>query len=216
LELNNSYIGVRKDILDLVPGSAVNVLDVGCSVGALGREMLTRMPDVKVYGIELDEGMADIAHERLHHVRVGDVDRMSLGEHYPSDYFDCVIMGDVLEHLKDPWRLISESVGVTRSGGTLIASVPNVRHIDTLFNLVILGKWPYRDRGIHDRTHLRFFTRKNLLDIFSSPVLEIERIETNYRIVERPSRINRWAKYLAIPGLRAFLAFQYIIVVKKL
>ena len=68
-----------------------------------------------------------------------------------------------------------------------------------------------RDRGIHDRTHLRFFTRRNVVELFRSAGLEIESVDAKYRLVERPHRINRFAKYFALPGLRGFLAFQYLV-----
>jgi 2-polyprenyl-3-methyl-5-hydroxy-6-metoxy-1,4-benzoquinol methylase len=149
-------------------------------------------------------------------VKIAYLDEFSLVEHFGTAQFDCVVMADVLEHLRDPWRVAREVVDVASAGATIIACVPNVRHIDTIINLVFRGKWPYRDRGIHDRTHLRFFTRKNLLEMFASDQLSVERIHTHYRVLERPAQINKVARYLAIPGLKGFLAFQYIIVFKKL
>ncbi len=172
-------------------------------------------PDVRVYGVELDAEMAKVARSRLHEVQLANLEEISLVDHFGPAQFDCVVMADVLEHLRDPWRVVRDVVEVAAKGATIIACVPNVRHIDTLFNLVFRGRWPYRDRGIHDRTHLRFFTRKNLLELFASDQLSLERMVTNYRLLERPAQINKIAKFFAIPGVRGFLAFQYIIVLKK-
>lgn len=215
LELNKSYIGVRSDILSVIPESVNTLLDVGCSIGTLGAEVIAANPKAKVYGVELDPEMAKLAEEKLHRVYVANMDEFSLAAEFSRDSFDCVVLADVLEHLKDPWQVVAEAVEITSSGGLVIACIPNVRHFDTIFNLVFLGKWPYRDRGIHDRTHLRFFTRKNIGELFAAGAVDVERIDTNYRLVERPSRINRWAKYFALPVLKHFLAFQYIIVARK-
>ena len=212
---NKSYIGIRKDILDVIPPRIGMLLDIGCSAGALGAELLAINPRAKVYGVELDPDMARLAAEKLHKVYVADMDNFSLVAEFSPDTFDCVVLADVLEHLKNPWQVVAEAVEITASQGHVIACIPNVRHFDTIFNLVFRGIWPYRDRGIHDRTHLRFFTLKNIRELLSVAGTEIEKISTNYRLVERPSKINRWAKYLALPGLKHFLAFQYIIVLRK-
>lgn len=216
MELNKSYIGVRRDILRVIPDSATRLLDVGCSIGTLGAEVIARNPGAKVYGIELDPEMAKLAGEKLHKVYVANMDEFALSAEFTRDSFDCVVLADVLEHLKDPWKVVEEAVEITTPGGLVIACIPNVRHFDTIFNLLFRGRWPYRDRGIHDRTHLRFFTRKNIGELFSSVDINIEKINANYRLIERPSRINRWAKYFALPVLKHFLAFQYIIVARKL
>jgi len=215
MELNQSYIGVRGDILKHIPTSAKRLLDVGCSVGLLGEQVAKRNPDAQIYGIELDAVMAEIARQKLDKVYIENMDHFSLMREFPEGSFDCVVLADILEHLRDPWNVIHESIEILASGGVMVACIPNVRHIDTLYNLVVRGRWLYRDRGIHDRTHLRFFTLSNILELFSSPKLEVEKVVANYRLIERPSRINRWAKYFAWPGIRGFLAFQYIIVVRK-
>ncbi|MFH1144241.1 MAG: hypothetical protein V1774_06835 [Candidatus Eisenbacteria bacterium] len=117
----------------------------------------------------------------------------------------------MLEHLRDPWSVLKGAVGFLDMNGVVIAAVPNVRHIDTLFSLIIKGEWPYRDRGIHDRTHLRFFTKSAARNLFASAGLRGDVLRANYRILEKPYRINGISKYLAAPGLRDFLAFQYIL-----
>ncbi len=77
--------------------------------------------------------------------------------------------------------------------GLIVASIPNVRHYSTIFSLVVRGYWPYRDRGIHDKTHLRFFTLKNIKELFLDANLDIISIVRNYRIIERPHKYNRYA-----------------------
>ena len=209
-KFNPAYVGPRPDIVALIPKEARNVLDVGCSNGASGED-IKRLLNASVTGIETSEAMADEAKTRLDRVIVGDVEQTAIQSQLLDREFDAAIFADVLEHLRDPWIVLRNITQKIRVGGVVIASIPNIRHLDTLVNLVVKGYWPYRDRGIHDRTHLRFFTRKNVVELFAGAGLKIDKIETNYRLIERPHSANRYAKYFALPGLKGFLAFQYLV-----
>ncbi len=214
-KFNPAYVGPRPDIMALIPTEARNILDVGCSNGASGAEM-KRVLKARVTGIEMSESMADEAKARLDRVIVGDVEESSIQGKLADREFDAVIFADVLEHLRDPWIVLSNIRQKIGLGGVVIASIPNVRHLDTLVNLVVKGYWPYRDRGIHDRTHLRFFTRRNIVELFAGARFKIDRFETNYRLIERPHSANSYAKYFALPGLKDFLAFQYLVRARRM
>jgi len=214
IEFNPSYVGPRPDVLGLIPMEARAVLDVGCSIGVLG-EAIKRRNNARVVGIEMDEAMASEAQQKLDRVIVGDVERMDLREHLSDEMFDCIVFADILEHLRDPWTFLKDVTACLRTSGTIVASLPNIRHVSTIKNLLIKGYWPYRDRGIHDRTHLRFFTLRNIRELFSSANLQITTIRRNYRIIEAPHRLNYFSKYLALPGLKDFLTFQYLIQARK-
>ena len=209
-EFNPSYVGRRSDVERLLPPGVHSVLDVGCSVGALGAS-IKASTGAQVTGIEYSPAMAAEAEKVLDRVFVGDATAVIDGTALEGMQFDAIIFADVLEHLPDPWLVLRRAVRLLSPGGRIIASLPNIRHLSTIYHLVVLGYWPYRDRGIHDRTHLRFFTRRNVLELFRSANLEIESVDAKYRLLERPHRINRFAKYFALPGLRGFLAFQYLV-----
>lgn len=209
-EFNPSYVGKRSDVEELVPDGVRSVLDVGCSVGALGASIKART-GARVCGIEMSPDMAAQAEKVLDRVYVGDATATIDGPALDGQAFDVIIFADVLEHLVDPWLTLSRAARLLSPAGRVIASIPNIRHMSTLYNLAVRGYWPYRERGIHDKTHLRFFTRRNVLELFRSADLAVESIGAKYRLVESPHRINRYAKYLALPGLRGFLAFQYLV-----
>ena len=211
---NPSYIGPRDDIINLVPDSVRKILDVGCSVGSLG-EQLKQKFGAEVVGIEVDEQMAKVAKERLDRVILGDLDKINLEDYLPPNYFDCIIFADILEHLKNPWDLLKSATSFLSDEGLIIASIPNIRHYATIINLLFWGYWPYRERGIHDKTHLRFFTLKNIKKLFQYADLKITQLKRNYRIIERPHSYNRFSKYFCFPPFREFLVFQYLIVAKK-
>lgn len=211
---NPSYIGLRNDILNLVPDGVRKVLDVGCSTGIIGEQIKRKNP-VEVVGIEANKQMADIAKEKLDRVIIGDIEKINLEEFLLPNYFDCIIFADILEHLKNPWHVLKNIITFLNNDGVIIASIPNVRHYTTMISLVVKGFWPYRKRGIHDRTHLRFFTLRNIREMFQEAGIRIVKIERNYRIIEKPHQYNRFSKYFALPLIKDFITFQYLIVAKK-
>lgn len=211
---NPSYIGPREDVLNLIPDNVRKVLDFGCSVGAPG-EQIKKKHGAEVIGIEIDDKMAREAEKKLDRVIVGDLDEINLEDYFKPNYFDCLIFADVLEHLKDPWTVLKGSLRFLKDGGFVIVSIPNIRHYTTLINLLFRGYWPYRERGIHDKTHLRFFTLKNIKELLKEANLKIIRLERDYRIIERPHRFNKFSRYFAFPLFKEFLTFGYLILAKK-
>ena len=169
-----------------------------------------------VTGIEINEKAAKIALSRIDHVVCGSIEYVLENNLLSNKSFDCIVFGDILEHLIDPWSVLKITQSYLESGGYVLASIPNIRYYDTFIQLFFLGKWPYRERGIHDKTHLRYFTKKNIIQLFGEAGLDIIDISANYRLIERPHGINRYAHFLAIPGLREFLAYQYIVKAKNI
>jgi methionine biosynthesis protein MetW len=209
-ELNPSYISPRPDVEALVPQGVRRVLDVGCSIGSLG-ESIRKARQCEVFGVELSDEIASIARTRLDFVISGDAAAALASPRLQSERFDAIVFADILEHLQDPWATLRMATQLLAPAGVVIASIPNVRHIDTLWNLAVKGRWPYRDRGIHDRTHLRFFTKRNVLELLDQANLKIDRMDVNYRLFERPHDWNAMASVFAVGPLKEFLAFQYLV-----
>ena len=212
----SAYIGKRDDIVSLIPKESRRILDVGCSVGTLGLQIKQSISyEVEVVGIEIDNDMGKKARSALDNVLIGDVEKIDLKRYFVPKYFDCIILADILEHLKDPWNVLKSLRIFLHDHGVIIASLPNVRHYSTIFSLVFRGYWPYRDRGIHDKSHLRFFTLKNIKELFKEANLEIISIFRNYRIIESPHKCNHYSKFFAVPILKDFITFQYLVVARK-
>lgn len=87
-----------------------------------------------------------------------DVNTLDWQTVFDDQVFDCLMFADVLEHLVDPWRCLSLALQRLAPGGCVIVSLPNVRHVSVLWGIFFMGTFPRRDRGIFDRTHLRWFT----------------------------------------------------------
>jgi methionine biosynthesis protein MetW len=148
-------------LADKVPEGS-RVLDLGCSVGQLARHLVDR--GCTVVGVELDEAAAEQARRYCAEVHPADLDLVELGELLGDDRFDVVVCADVIEHLRDPARLLREARPLLRPGGRLVATVPNIAHGSVRLAL-LTGRFEYADLGILDRTHLRFFTRATLTEL---------------------------------------------------
>lgn len=205
------YKSARADVLALVPEEAWRVLDVGCGAGQLGQALKER--DTKeVVGIELNQEAAHIAAAVLDRVICAPVESVALEELGPP--YDCIIFGDILEHLVDPWATLHRFTTLLTPEGRVVASLPNVAHWSVVAGL-LRGRWEYRDRGLLDCTHLRFFTRRSIAALFAQAGLVVERWKRNYRLREADRRYARLARGLARGPLRDLLTFQYLIVARK-
>jgi 2-polyprenyl-3-methyl-5-hydroxy-6-metoxy-1,4-benzoquinol methylase len=166
------YAHARPEILALVPEAALRVLDVGCGVGRLGEAIRARQ-GAEVTGVEVDVPAAEEAKGRLARVVVGDVERPDVD--FDRAAFDCVVCGDVIEHLEDPDAFLGRARGWLRPGGTLVASLPNARHYSVVGGL-LAGDWTYEAAGLLDETHLGFYTRRDMVDLFERSGYRVERI----------------------------------------
>lgn len=210
-EAIQAYSGTRPDLQRLVPLSAKAILDVGCGAGAMGM-VLSQRQGCRIEGIEPHPDLSQLAYSRLHRVYTSSVELAFEVIRREGTSYDTIIFADVLEHLIDPWSILKEATSLLRPNGLVLASIPNVRHYDTIYNLLVKGVWPIRETGIHDRTHLRFFTKRDILKLFASAGLLVNSVDANYRLVERNHPINRWSDRLAVWPLKEFLVFQYLVV----
>ncbi len=148
----------RAEMVPVLPDHYQRVLEIGCGEGAF-RQLLG---DVDEYwGIEPDARAADLARQKMDKVLVGTYDECA--DKLPDGYFDLIICNDVIEHMLDHDRFLQEIKAKLSDDGHLVASIPNVRYLDVLLGLLLKRDWKYRDYGVLDRTHLRFFTKKSLL-----------------------------------------------------
>lgn len=163
------FQNVRPEMLPFIPGGATKILEVGCGCGAFGAQLRDR---AEVWGIEPTQ-TAEQARTVLDRVLRSTIEDADL----PSQYFDCVIFNDVLEHLVDPGAVLRKTRDWLKSEGVVVTSIPNVGHFSNLVNLVVRQKWEYTDEGIMDSTHLRFFTRSSIQRMFMDCGYEILRLE---------------------------------------
>lgn len=158
--------GARKDLVEMSPRPIRCALDIGCAAGGTGAYIKEKYPKARVIGIELNRSAAKIAETRLDTVLVGkfeEIDFAAAG--IRAGDIDTVIVADVLEHMYDPWAVLSRLQRYLSSDGQIIASIPNVRNLKLMEDLAA-GYWRYEAAGLLDVTHIRFFTLREVRRFF--------------------------------------------------
>lgn len=156
-------------VVGLVPARS-RVLDVGCAVGYLGDALAEKQ--CTVHGIELDPAAAEVARTRLASVVVADAETLDYQAAFGEEAFDVVVLADVLEHCRNPERVLAGALSVLAEAGTLVISIPNVGH-GSLRLALLQGRWNYTPLGLLDETHVRFFTWDTLNDLLTGVGLTI-------------------------------------------
>lgn len=162
----------RPEMFQLFPAGARRVLDVGCGAGTFGAN-LKKQFHCEVWGVEPDGKSCEKATRQLDRAFPGFFDATT---GLPEKYFDCIFFNDVLEHMVDPAAALQLAGKLLAAGGKIIASIPNIAHFPTVWHLVFGGEWRYAERGILDRTHLRFFTRSSILELFAANGFRVSQI----------------------------------------
>lgn len=196
----------RTDISPLLPARIDRAIEFGCGNGATLEWLKQTRGVTTTVGVEIESRVAEMARGKVDSVLTLDAEREPL----PDDMgrFDLVLCLDVLEHFRDPWRFLA-MIAEERlaAGGTVIASVPNVRHAGIVLPLLLQGRWRYTDSGILDRTHLRFFTRESAIELMSSGGLHVKKVIDTPLAGSRSQRLDR----LTLGLLTPFLTVQFLI-----
>ena len=201
----------RSEVAALVPAGAQRVLSVGCGAGAMERVLKRRAAEV--VGVEMHGSSAEEAARYLDRVIVGDVEALDLP--FEEGHFDCIVYADVLEHLRDPCRVLEAHRRLLVDGGKIVISLPNVRFWSILRMLVLRGDWAYQPIGLMDETHLRMFTAKSAHRLILAAGYRVVTFRRKLRLFEQTSRYTRMAQFLAFWGLEDFLTYQLLFVAEK-
>jgi 2-polyprenyl-3-methyl-5-hydroxy-6-metoxy-1,4-benzoquinol methylase len=218
MALDEYYDWVNENLLDLVPRDARLVVEVGCAGGAMGHRYKLTNPRARYIGIEAHTEAAQIAAYRLDHVVRGDVEELDADAvRVEPGTVDCLIYGDVLEHLRDPWTVLRRQAAWLRPGGIALACIPNIQHWSVLVEL-LKGKWEYTSYGLLDRTHLRFFTLQSIREMLVAaglvPGTALARIVTepiSAQLQELLAPVLRWLQVDASVFANQASAYQYLV-----
>ncbi len=197
------YENERPEIARLVPQSAMMILDVGCGKGRLGASLKTGLPGRKVFGIEYVPSVAEEAKALLDEVLIGDLQTMTIP--FPKETFDCMVFGDILEHLLDPEAVLRKLKLHLKRDGVIVCSIPNIRHYTSF--LKILSGWEYDDYGLFDRTHLRFFSLTTMKGLLHRSGFRVEYHQPKIVASKKMKLVN----VLCFGQLEDFLTFQHLL-----
>lgn len=175
----NYYSYERKELQSFIPSGITRTLDVGCASGAFSVGLKNDF-GVETWGIEMVHDVAEVAKTRLDRVLTGTFDEVY--DDLPEKYFDCIFFNDVLEHMPNPEDCLEKIKKCLSPNGCIIASIPNMRYINVLKELVLKKDWEYKESGIMDKTHLRFFTKKSMARMFDKCDYDIKQLRGIHKI----------------------------------
>jgi len=208
------YSHVRMDAVMIFnkyfTNSDVRLLDVGCGTC----DTLVYLKETKsisvAHGIEMYENKQSNQSNSL-------VDLLSIGyveekvDDFSTNYYDCILCLDVLEHLVDPWSVIKSLKDKLKKGGLLIISCPNIREFKTIYEIFLKGTFRYRSEGIMDQTHLRFFCPQDLRVLIESQGLNFIDLVPNYKMAPNRKKISKFV----LSWFEEILAPQYFVIAEK-
>ena len=206
------YSGIRWDIIDLVPEGNNRILEVGCGTGSTLIKLKEIHKAQEIYGFELNEEMVQDHIKDINKVIIGDVEQID--PPFLENFFDFIIFGDVLEHLIDPQRTLEKYTKYLKNNGVIIASIPNIKHYSVLINLVFRDRFEYKSAGILDESHLRFFTKKEIINMFNRAGMHVKKIKSNLSVPTLDRVLNNSISNHKLPGY-SFLTVQYLVYAEK-
>ena len=180
----------RDEMVPFLPSNCQKVLEIGCAEGGFRKHL---PEECEYWGVEMNPEAAAKALQSLDKVLVGTFQEVA-GQ-IPENYFDVVICNDVIEHMEDHTVFIESLKAKLNTGGVLVGSVPNVRFQKNLIELLLRKDWEYKDEGILDRTHLRFFTEKSLRRSLEETGFVIQSLTGINSLLKRkitPRSVARW------------------------
>ena len=183
-------------------GRDKNVLEIGCGPGSITK-VLADQNNCKVTGLELDPEAIKKVKPYCVNVMQADLNSSEWPAILKNYQFDVVLAADVLEHLYDPWSSLKRMVPLINENGYIVISLPHVGHA-AVAACLINGDFDYRDWGLLDKTHIRFFGFKNIEDLFAQANLKI--IEARY--VTKPPEKSEFASSWAKLPLRVKMALM--------
>lgn len=152
------------------------VLDLGCGSGALGKHLLEER-HCRIDGVTINVQEAELAKRYYERVEVANLESCDLQSLFNGQRYDYIVCADVLEHLQAPERILATCKDMLAEGGQLLLSIPNAAYVGLIGEL-INGDFLYREEGLLDRTHLRFFTRRSLSRFLQQQGWHLQSIDT--------------------------------------
>jgi 2-polyprenyl-3-methyl-5-hydroxy-6-metoxy-1,4-benzoquinol methylase len=183
------FAGARKLFVDELPENRDGrLLEIGCGNGDTAAYALACGKCGWCAGVELCPDPAREAAKKLNEVIVGDIEEIELP--YGAEYFDVVIMSEVLEHLRDPWAILRKVHRMVKPDGLVLAGSPNVGHYSVVSSL-LRGRWDYESVGIMDRTHLRWFTPATYREMFEECGFRVDHVGSGKPLQMKARWLNR-------------------------
>lgn len=207
----NYFSTVRKDIITFIGDKKdLKILEIGAGSGATLLELKKTGVAKSIYGYDIMDLVAD--KDNFDMFCVGNIETEKIP--FEKDFFDIIIIADVLEHLIEPQDTLKKITDHLKDSGEIYISLPNFRNY-TVFNSIFLkGDFKYAEQGILDKTHIRFFCKKNIMQIATNieNLVLIEVISNLKFNKTKKSILNK----ITLGVFEEFLSLQYFLKLKKI
>lgn len=208
--MSGYYAGARTEIVPHLPLAPKRVLELGCAAGGTIAHIKTLHPGLWAVGVELHQASAEAAKAHFDTVWCGTVEDTPWDKEIAPASLDVILCLDVLEHLVDPWATVKRITPLLAPGGKLVISIPNIRNLKFIRKLLFQGDFRYRDAGLLDRTHLRFFTRETGIELACCGGLKLDKAVRAHDW--KPLDIRRILSHMTCALSDEIIAKQWIIV----
>lgn len=203
------YSQVNMNIIRCINGVDNIILDIGCAYGLIGKALKASNKARIVVGVEINPDAAAIARENLDEVLCINIEENMFN--YDS-YFDYIILSHVLEHMRDPLKVLTKLKKDLKDSGKIIIALPNIKYWKILRDLIFFDKWEYTDAGILDIDHKWFFTHTSAKELLRKAHYKID---DSWVEIDGPKR--KVANVLTVSIFKSFLSKEiYIVGSKKL
>ncbi len=163
------------------------ILDIGCGHGLLGKYLQSTL-DAEVTGVEIIESCYIEAKSVLNNAIYGNIETMNLD--ILGNNYDYVIFSDSLEHLINPGETLFRVSSLLKDNGHLLISIPNVQNFRVTVPLVFRGSWEYKDEGLMDKSHLRWFTESSISSLVEDNGYKIIKIARELPLKSISGKLN--------------------------
>lgn len=171
-------------------GKNQRVLELGSGPGAITR--LLNENSCRVTALELDQNAIDIVSkycEKIYRCNLNDSEWPNILS--SLDRFNVIVAGDVLEHLYNPWDVLTKLHGLLSTDGHIVISLPHIGH-NAIIACLLSGDFEYQPWGLLDQTHIRFFGLKNVQELFNNAGFKIIQAEFVVKSPEQTEFASRW------------------------
>ncbi len=209
------FSNIRKDLINLIDANAkdLKILEVGAAYGETLYYLKQNGIASEAVGVDIFEDVKNKQNYKpLDRFIFGDIEKMELPEY--NQYFDLILLPDVLEHLFEPKSVLETLKKYLKEDGKIIVSMPNIRYYSALYKIVFKGDFKYEESGIFDYTHVRFYCRKNIQELLETAGYTILKQESSIKNYQGKS-LSKLINLITFGIFEEFFSTQYFFVVRK-
>lgn len=209
------FSNIRLDLIRLIDPKSkdLKVLEVGAAYGETLNYLKQNGIAKQAVGIDIFEDKTNSNnYKKIDRFIFGNIEEIEFLEY--ENYFDLILLPDVLEHLIEPKKVLDKLKKYLSQNGTIIVSMPNIRHYSAINKIFFKGNFKYEESGLFDYTHMRFYCRKNIQELLESSGFKVLKEESSIKNYKGKS-ITKIINSLTFGLMEEFFSLQYFYVIKN-